>query len=82
MLEQEAMEYFYGGFLQENRSLLDAVAGGCLVNKTPTKARTKIANMVWSAKQYQQQGEIKKEWQRKLNEHDDNFLKITELVCE
>lgn len=34
---QVTMEYFYGGLLQAGRSLLDATAEGCLVDKPPQK---------------------------------------------
>ena len=50
--EQLFIQYFYEGLLPTNRSMIDAVSGGALVDKTPKDARNLIANMASNYQQY------------------------------
>ncbi|CAN6695157.1 unnamed protein product [Malus baccata var. baccata] len=53
MKEELLLQYFYEGLLPIERQMLDASAGGALVDKTPTAATTLIANRVLNAQQYE-----------------------------
>ncbi|KAM2160665.1 hypothetical protein TB1_043012 [Malus domestica] len=49
MNEELLLQYFYEGLLPIERQMLDASAGGALVDKTPTTAKTLIANRALNA---------------------------------
>ncbi|XP_038977889.1 uncharacterized protein LOC120108375 [Phoenix dactylifera] len=50
--EQLLIQYFYEGLLPTERSMIDAVSGGALVDKTPETARNLIANMAANSQQF------------------------------
>ncbi|KAM1024675.1 hypothetical protein ACFX2C_037930 [Malus domestica] len=51
------LQYFYDGLLPLERQMLDASAGGALVDKTPRDAKTLIANRALNAQQYEGVGQ-------------------------
>ncbi|CAN6718953.1 unnamed protein product [Malus baccata var. baccata] len=53
MKEELLLQYFYEGLLPIERQMLDASAGGALVDKTPKAAKTLIANRALNAQQYE-----------------------------
>ncbi|KAM1415288.1 hypothetical protein ACFX2I_006957 [Malus domestica] len=53
MKEELLLQYFYEGLLPIERQMLDASAGGALVDKTPTAAKTLISNRALNAQQYE-----------------------------
>ncbi|KAM1728959.1 hypothetical protein ACFX12_019413 [Malus domestica] len=53
MKEELLLQYFYEGLLPIERQMLDASAGGALVDKTPMAAKTLIANRGLNAQQYE-----------------------------
>ncbi|CAN6567591.1 unnamed protein product [Malus baccata var. baccata] len=53
MKDELLLQYFYKGLLTIKRQMLDASAGGALVDKTPTAAKTLIANRALNAQQYE-----------------------------
>ncbi|KAM2425867.1 hypothetical protein ACFXTH_000140 [Malus domestica] len=53
MNEELLLQYFYKGLLPIERQMLDASAGGALVDKTPMVAKTLIANQALNAQQYE-----------------------------
>ncbi|CAN6583803.1 unnamed protein product [Malus baccata var. baccata] len=53
MKEELLLQYFYDGLLPIERQMLDASAGGALVDKTPMSAKTLIANRALNAQQYE-----------------------------
>ncbi|CAN6566336.1 unnamed protein product [Malus baccata var. baccata] len=53
MKEELLLQYFYEGLLPIERQMLDASAGGALVDKTPTVAKTLISNRALNAQQYE-----------------------------
>ncbi|CAN6573228.1 unnamed protein product [Malus baccata var. baccata] len=53
MKEELLLQYFYEGLLLIERQMLDASAGGALVDKTPTATKTLIANRGLNAQQYE-----------------------------
>ncbi|KAM1889588.1 hypothetical protein ACFX13_047553 [Malus domestica] len=53
MKEELLLQYFYEGLLPIERQMLDASAGGALVDKTPMAAKTLIANRALNAQQYE-----------------------------
>ncbi|XP_070667417.1 uncharacterized protein [Malus domestica] len=57
MKEELLLQYFYEGLLPIERQMLDASAGGALVDKTPTAAKTLIANRALNAQQYEDVGQ-------------------------
>ncbi|KAM1195690.1 hypothetical protein ACFX2J_022144 [Malus domestica] len=57
MKEELLLQYFYEGLLPIERQMLDASAGGALVDKTPMAAKTLIANRVLNAQQYEGVGQ-------------------------
>ncbi|CAN6725231.1 unnamed protein product [Malus baccata var. baccata] len=57
MKEELLLQYFYEGLLPIERQMLDASAGGVLVDKTPTAAKTLIANRALNAQQYESAGQ-------------------------
>ncbi|CAN6579468.1 unnamed protein product [Malus baccata var. baccata] len=57
MKEELLLQYFYEGLLPLERQMLDASAGGALVDKTPMAAKILIANRVLNAQQYEGVGQ-------------------------
>ncbi|CAN6547399.1 unnamed protein product [Malus baccata var. baccata] len=53
MKEELLLQYFYEGLLPLERQMLDASAGGALVDKTPMGAKILIANRALNALQYE-----------------------------
>ncbi|CAN6573184.1 unnamed protein product [Malus baccata var. baccata] len=59
MKEELLLQYFYEGLLPIEHQMLDASAGGALVDKTPTAAKTLISNRALNAQQYEGGGRSK-----------------------
>ncbi|KAM1127841.1 hypothetical protein ACFX2B_037346 [Malus domestica] len=57
MMEELLLQYFYEGLLPLERQMLDASAGGALVDKTPMAAKILIANRALNAQQYEGVGQ-------------------------
>ncbi|CAN6723399.1 unnamed protein product [Malus baccata var. baccata] len=57
MKEELLLQYFYEGLLPIECQMLDASAGGALVDKTPMAAKTLIANRALNAQQYEGVGQ-------------------------
>ncbi|KAM1331215.1 hypothetical protein ACFX14_043846 [Malus domestica] len=57
MKEELLLQYFYKGLLPIERQILDASAGGALVDKTPMAAKILIANRALNAQQYEGVGQ-------------------------
>ncbi|CAN6566290.1 unnamed protein product [Malus baccata var. baccata] len=57
MKEELLLQYFYEELLPIKRQMLDALAGGALVDKTPMAAKTLIANRALNAQQYEGVGQ-------------------------
>ncbi|XP_068344163.1 uncharacterized protein [Pyrus communis] len=57
MKEELLLQYFYEGLLPLERQMLDASAGGALVDKTPRDAKVLIANRALNAQQYEGVGQ-------------------------
>ncbi|CAN6718941.1 unnamed protein product [Malus baccata var. baccata] len=57
MKEELLLQYFYEGLLPLERQILDASAGGALVDKTPRAAKVLIANRALNAQQYEGVGQ-------------------------
>ncbi|XP_021825765.1 uncharacterized protein LOC110766709 [Prunus avium] len=57
MKEELLIQYFYEGLLPLERQMLDASAGGALVDKTPVAAKILITNRALNAQQYEGVGE-------------------------
>ncbi|CAN6570905.1 unnamed protein product [Malus baccata var. baccata] len=57
MKEELLLQYFYEGLLPLERQMLDASAGGTLVDKTPMAAKILIANRALNAQQYEGVGQ-------------------------
>ncbi|CAN6677805.1 unnamed protein product [Malus baccata var. baccata] len=57
MKEELLLQYFYEGLLPLERQMLDASAGGALVDKTPRAAKVLIANRALNAQQYEGVGQ-------------------------
>ncbi|KAM1495770.1 hypothetical protein ACFX14_030016 [Malus domestica] len=68
MKEELLLQYFYEGLLPIERQMLDASAGGALVDKTPTAAKTLIANRALNAQQYEGVGQRGTPRQHQVNE--------------
>ncbi|KAM1829940.1 hypothetical protein ACFX14_022695 [Malus domestica] len=75
MKEELLLQYFYEGLLPIERQMLDASAGGALVDKTATAAKTLIANRALNAQQYEGVGQRSMPRQHQVNE----VSAITEL---
>ncbi|CAN6712749.1 unnamed protein product [Malus baccata var. baccata] len=75
MKEELLLQYFYEGLLPIERQMLDASPGGALVDKTPTAAKTLIANRALNAQQYEGVGQRVTPRQHQVNE----VSAITEL---
>ncbi|CAN6544153.1 unnamed protein product [Malus baccata var. baccata] len=72
MKEELLLQYFYEGLLPIERQMLDASAGGALVDKTPTAAKTLIANRALNAQQYEGVGQRVTPRQHQVNEGMQN----------
>ncbi|CAN6687767.1 unnamed protein product [Malus baccata var. baccata] len=57
MKEELLLQYFYEGLLPLERQILDASAGGALVDKTPMAAKILISNRALNAQQYEGVGQ-------------------------
>ncbi|CAN6712704.1 unnamed protein product [Malus baccata var. baccata] len=57
MKEELLLQYFYKGLLPLEHQMLDASAGGALVDKTPMAAKILIANRALNAQQYEGVGQ-------------------------
>ncbi|CAN6557463.1 unnamed protein product [Malus baccata var. baccata] len=57
MKEELLIQYFYEGLLPMERQMLDASAGGALVDKTPGATKLLIANRAHNAQQYEGVGQ-------------------------
>ncbi|KAM1216786.1 hypothetical protein ACFX2J_013028 [Malus domestica] len=66
--EELLLQYFYEGLLPIERQMLDASTGGALVDKTPTAAKTLIANRALNAQQYEGVGQRTNPRQHQVNE--------------
>ncbi|XP_070663031.1 uncharacterized protein [Malus domestica] len=75
MKEELLLQYFYEGLLPIERQMLDASAGGALVDKTPTAAKTLISNRALNAQQYEGVGQRSNPPPHQVNE----VSAITEL---
>ncbi|CAN6725481.1 unnamed protein product [Malus baccata var. baccata] len=71
MNEEFLLQYFYEGLLPIERQMLDALARGALVDKTPTAAKTLIANRALNAQQYED---------KKVDELEKQVGQIAEFV--
>ncbi|CAL2270599.1 unnamed protein product [Prunus armeniaca] len=68
MKEELLIQYFYEGLLPLGRQMLDASAGGALVDKTPVAAKILIANRASNAHQYKGVGGTDHTWPSQVNE--------------
>ncbi|KAM2008517.1 hypothetical protein ACFX16_003396 [Malus domestica] len=68
MKEELLLQYFYEGLLPIERQMLDASAGRALVDKTPTAAKTLIANRSLNAQQYEGVGQRSTPQQQQVHE--------------
>ncbi|CAN6544086.1 unnamed protein product [Malus baccata var. baccata] len=75
MKEELLLQYFYEGLLPIERQMLDSSAGGALVDKTPTAAKTLISNRALNAQQYEGVGQRSNPRPHQVNE----VSAITEL---
>ncbi|CAN6725356.1 unnamed protein product [Malus baccata var. baccata] len=68
MKEELLLQYFYEGLLPIERQMLDASAGGALVDKTSTAAKMLTANRALNAQQYEGVGQRSMPRQHQVNE--------------
>ncbi|KAM1104808.1 hypothetical protein ACFX19_013341 [Malus domestica] len=68
MKEELLLQYFYEGLLPIERQMLDASAGGALVDKTPTATKTLISNRALNAQQYEGVGQMSNPRPHQVNE--------------
>ncbi|KAM1362799.1 hypothetical protein ACFX15_027257 [Malus domestica] len=68
MKEELLLQYFYEGLLPIECQMLDASVGGALVDKTPTAAKTLIANRALNAQQYEGVGQRSIRRQQQVHE--------------
>ena len=68
MKEELLIQYFYEGLLPIEHQMLDASAGGALVDKTPVAAKTLIANRAHNAQQYEGVGQRESPRQHQVHE--------------
>ena len=64
MKEEILIQYFYEELLPIERQMLDASAGGALVDKTPIDAKILITNRALNAQQYEGLGQRDPPWQQ------------------
>ncbi|KAM2112320.1 hypothetical protein ACFX1R_014851 [Malus domestica] len=74
MKEDLLLQYFYEGLLPIERQMLDASAGGALVDKTPMATKTLIANHALNAQQYEGIGQ-RDTPRQEVNEGQENQAK-------
>ncbi|CAN6586189.1 unnamed protein product [Malus baccata var. baccata] len=67
MKEELLLQYFYEGLLPIERQMLDASAGRALVDRTPTVAKTLIANRALNTQQYEGVGQRSTPRQHQVN---------------
>ncbi|XP_042415053.1 uncharacterized protein LOC122004195 [Zingiber officinale] len=84
--EQLLVQYFYEGLLPIDRSMIDAAAGGALVNKTPEQVRELISNMAENSQQFGSRalttrgvGEVQM-FSNEQKEIRNSLLELTSLV--
>ncbi|KAM2462705.1 hypothetical protein PS1_013561 [Malus domestica] len=63
MKKEILLQYFYEGLLPIERQMLDASAGGALVDKTSMAAKTLIANRALNVQQYEGVSQRDNPWQ-------------------
>ncbi|CAN6720965.1 unnamed protein product [Malus baccata var. baccata] len=80
MKEELLLQYFYEGLLPIERQMLDASAGGALVDKTPTAAKTLIANRALNAQQYEGVGQRSTTRQHQVDELEKQVGQIAEFM--
>ncbi|KAM2163184.1 hypothetical protein ACFX1Q_040896 [Malus domestica] len=80
MKEELLLQYFYEGLLPIERQMLDASAGGALVDKTPMAAKTLIANRALNAQQYEGVGQRDTQRQQ-VNEMAEGMRMKEPSVC-
>ena len=80
MKEELLIQYFYEGLLPIERQMLDASAGGALVDNTPLAAKVLIANRALNAQQYEEVGQRDPPWQQQVNEVSAIFEIQSQLV--
>ncbi|CAN6557395.1 unnamed protein product [Malus baccata var. baccata] len=80
MKEDLLLQYFYEGLLPIERQMLDALAGGALVDKTPMAAKTLIANRALNAQQYESIGQKDTPWQQ-VHEMAEGMKIQGPMVC-
>ncbi|KAM2554849.1 hypothetical protein TB2_018938 [Malus domestica] len=68
MKEELLIQYFYERLLPIERQMLDASAGGALVDKTPVVAKILIVNQALNAQQYERVGQRDPPRQHQVNE--------------
>ncbi|KAM2151482.1 hypothetical protein ACFX1R_045923 [Malus domestica] len=68
MEDELLLQYFYEGLLPIECQMLDASAGGALVDKTTMTAKTLIANRALNAQQYEGVGQRDNPRQQQVNE--------------
>ncbi|CAN6677785.1 unnamed protein product [Malus baccata var. baccata] len=73
MKEELLLQYFYEGLLPLERQMLDASAGGALVDKTPMAAKILISNRALNAQQYEGVGQ--------RGPHDTKYMRCKDLWC-
>ncbi|CAN6557489.1 unnamed protein product [Malus baccata var. baccata] len=73
MKEELLLQYFYEGLLPLERQMLDASAGGALVDKTPMAAKVLIANRALNAQQYEGVGQ--------RGPHGTKYMRYKDLWC-
>ncbi|KAM1626267.1 hypothetical protein ACFXTN_013292 [Malus domestica] len=80
MKEELLLQYFYKGLLPIERQMLDASVGRALMGKTPTTAKTLIANRALNAQQYEGVGQRSTPRQHQVNEVPSPNFKIKWLT--
>ncbi|CAN6552453.1 unnamed protein product [Malus baccata var. baccata] len=78
MKEELLIQYFYKGLLPIEHQMLDASAGGALVDMTSVTAKTLIANRAHNAQQYEGVGQRESPRQHSVNEGMQNQAKEVE----
>ncbi|CAN6573179.1 unnamed protein product [Malus baccata var. baccata] len=81
MKEELLLQYFYEKLLPIERQMLDASAGGALVDKTPMAVKTLIANRALNAQQYEGLGQ-KDPPQHQVNEMAEGMKIQGPSVCD
>ncbi|CAN6580944.1 unnamed protein product [Malus baccata var. baccata] len=87
MKEELLIQYFYEGLLPMERQMLDASAGGALVDKTPEAAKVLIANRAHNAQQYEGVGQRDPPWPQvnevsAITELQNQMANLTTLLSQ